>query len=168
MEPTESVFSPFRKIRAPIPLQSQPFDRRLQTPIFPLRLIRINKMLREFRGAVSLEIPAAIFIRLPPFLYRLLPLSIGLQYPIYLLRAKGPFDPFVVCRYPPQGRVLHLHLLQAVRQAGVALPHPAIILVQTVKPAFQIYIGHIDRPQYLATKIGSEVVYFDKQVFNAS
>ena len=61
---------------------------------------------------------------LPPFCV--------LNGPFYFLRAERSLDPLKVGGCPPQGLVLHLHLLQAFGQVGVSLPYPAIVPLQTL------------------------------------
>ena len=57
----------------------------------------------------------------------LFPLFGGLHRLLYLLGAKGPPDPLIIGGNMPQGLVLQLHLLQAVRQSLAALPGPSIV-----------------------------------------
>lgn len=71
----------------------------------------------------SAELP---FCFLLLFLCRLLAFCV-LHGSLYFIRAKYPLDPFKVGNCPPQGLVLHLHLLQAFGQIGVALSYPAIV-----------------------------------------
>ena len=68
---------------------------------------------------------------------------------LHLFRAKDPLDSLVVCGHLPQGLVFQLDLLQSVRQAGVALPHPAIVPLQTLKFPPQLHIGQIQGAQHL-------------------
>ena len=65
-----------------------------------------------------------------------------------MLRAKNPLDPLIVGGYLPQGLVFQLDLLQTVRQAGVALPHPAIVPLQALKFPPQLHIGQIQGAQH--------------------
>ena len=58
---------------------------------------------------------------------RLFPLLVGLHSRLHLFRAKDPLDTCIVGGYLPQYFILHLHLHQADRQPGDALPHPDIV-----------------------------------------
>lgn len=85
----------------------------------------------------------------PLLLFHRLPAFCVLYGPLYFRRAERPLNPLKVGYCPPQGLVLQLRFLQAVRQSLVALPGPSIVPLQTLILPFQLDIGPVQRAQHL-------------------